>query len=347
MRWKSLLDRRDVLIVDTETTGLDGTAEIIEIAMLDTTGEPHFEALALPAGRVPAAAAAVHGLTREALEAGGARPWPAIHGAVVERLLEARYVLAWNAPFDRRMLQQTAKRHGLPPTRCTWLDLLPDYRAMRKGRGRNRLEQAAAREEVTAGTAHRAMGDCRTVLAVMRAVVERGGPRDEWSARPRSPAAWSQFFRERMRYHRIGTREQSWHHRLERHVAVRSGANEDDTVFFVGAADYRTTYEIRLLNDDKAALATGRREASKEQKQAHETAEVRLQYHRFGTRERHRIEAIVFHGVEGDSAVFVVHADDGLTYEIRVWVAAMGTVLKAARAASKERKRGDREGTTR
>ena len=52
MRWKSLLDRRDVLIVDTETTGLDSTAEIIEIAMLDTTGKPRFEALALPAGRV-------------------------------------------------------------------------------------------------------------------------------------------------------------------------------------------------------------------------------------------------------------------------------------------------------
>lgn len=329
--WKSLLDRRDVLIVDTETTGLDGTAEIIEIAMLDTTGEPRFEALALPEGCVQASAAAVHGLTREALEAGGARPWPEIHGAVVARLHEACYVLAWNASFDRRMLERTAKRHGLPLPRCTWVDLLADYRAMRKGRGRNRLEQAAAREGVTAGTAHRAMGDCRTALAVMRAVVERGGPRDEWSARPRSPAAWSQFFGERIRYHRIGTREQSRRHRLDRYVSIGSGANEDDAVFFVGADDYRTTYEIRLLDDDKAALATGPREASKEQKQAHQTAEERMRYHRFGTRERHRIRAIVFHGVEGDSAVFVVHADDGLTYEIRVWEAGMGTVLTERR----------------
>ena len=109
---------------------------------------------------------------------------------------------------------------------------------------------------------------------------------------------------------------------------VRRGANDDDYVFVVDADDGRTTYEIRLLDDDKAALATGRREASKEQKQAHKTAEERMRYHRFGTRERHRIGAIVFHGVEGGSAVFVVHADDGLTYEIRVWEASMWTVGK-------------------
>ena len=80
---------------------------------------------------------------------------------------------------------------------------------------------------------------------------------------------------------------------------VRRGANDDDAVFVVGADDGRTTYEIRLLR-----------------------------YHRFRTREWHRIGAIVFHGVEGGSAVFVVHADDGLTYEIRVWEASMWTVGK-------------------
>ena len=72
-----------------------------------------------------------------------------------------------------------------------------------------------------------------------------------------------------------------------------------------------------------------------------------MRYHRFGARERHRIGAIVFHGVEGDSALFVVHADDGLTYETRVWEASMWTVGKAKVAASKKRKGGDREGTTR
>ena len=111
-------------------------------------------------------------------------------------------------------------------------------------------------------------------------------------------------------------------------------------MFIVGADDGRTTYEIRLLDNDKAALATGQREVSKEQKQAHKTGAERLRYHRFGTRERHRIRAIVFHGGEGDSAVFVVHADDGLTYEIRVWEAGMGTVVR--RAASEERKRADK-----
>ena len=136
-----------------------------------------------------------------------------------------------------------------------------------------------------------------------------------------------------MRYHRILTRGALWvclmDHRFDDAVVVRKGVNHDDPVYIVGADDGRTAYEIRLLDDDKAALATGRREAAKEQKQAHKSAVERMRYHRFGTRERHRIGAIVFHGVEGGSAVFVVHADDGLTYEIRVWEASMWTVGKS------------------
>ncbi len=51
--WNDLLDREDVLIVDTETTGLDAKAEVIEIAAVDTCGKIRIHALTLPAGPVP------------------------------------------------------------------------------------------------------------------------------------------------------------------------------------------------------------------------------------------------------------------------------------------------------
>lgn len=172
-QWEAMLMRRDVLIVDTETTGLDGRAEIVEIAIMDTTGALCHEALTMPTCPIPREATDIHGLTRAALQREGARPWPEIHADVMAILRRAKIILAWNAPFDSRLIRQTAAVHGLTVPDLPWLDLLADYRIIRPG-GRHRLTDAAACEGAEAGTAHRALGDCRTVLAVMRAVAARG-----------------------------------------------------------------------------------------------------------------------------------------------------------------------------
>ena len=73
--WHGLLGRRDVLIVDTETTGTGAGAEIVDIAIVDTSGKVVYAEPVLPEGRIPSAASAVHGLTRSRLVAMGARPW--------------------------------------------------------------------------------------------------------------------------------------------------------------------------------------------------------------------------------------------------------------------------------
>ena len=172
--WRALLDRSDVLILDTETTGLGNRAEVIEVAVLDTTGAVWCEALVMPEGRIPRDATAVHGLTRAALRAGGARPWPEVHAELLDVLDGAAVVLAWNAAFDRRLLAQTAARHGLNLPRMPWRDLLTDYREHHgeaPAKGRHTLSRAVEREWAHVdGPAHRAEGDCRRVLAVMRAV---------------------------------------------------------------------------------------------------------------------------------------------------------------------------------
>ena len=49
--WKPLLDRHDVLILDTETTGRSRSAQIVEIALLDTRGVVRINSLVMPAGR--------------------------------------------------------------------------------------------------------------------------------------------------------------------------------------------------------------------------------------------------------------------------------------------------------
>lgn len=171
--WNELLERTDVLILDTETTGLGPEAEIIEIAVIDSTGAVLLDTVCLPQNDIPKAASDIHGLTYRRLKRLGAQPWPRIHEEVITVLQGASLVLGWNVSFDRRILQQTANRHGLRMSKVSWRDLLADYRAMRP-KGRHRLGDAARREHVAGnGSAHRALTDCQTVLAVMRAVVGR------------------------------------------------------------------------------------------------------------------------------------------------------------------------------
>lgn len=173
--WSNLLERSDVLIIDTETTGLGDRAEVLEIAVIDTTGAVRCNLLSLPQGRIPSNASAKHGLTRKELTRLGAPAWPEIHGEVQDALKDARVALAWNLPFDLRLLRQTTERHGL-----TWAhmkkvqgrDLLDDYRALRP-HDPHGLTHAVEREGARFfGDAHRALADCHAALAVMRAVVE-------------------------------------------------------------------------------------------------------------------------------------------------------------------------------
>ena len=169
--WPKLLNRRDVLILDTETTGLGTKAEVIEVVVIDTTGRCLFESLSLPRGPVSSRAYSLHGLSRERLEEAGAPAWSEIHKDLMKVLRRASCVLAWNAPFDRKMLRQTAKRAGWTLPELPWHDLLADYRILRPDHAHS-LAMAAEQEGTIASPTHRARGDCETVLAVMRAMAQ-------------------------------------------------------------------------------------------------------------------------------------------------------------------------------
>ena len=167
---RDLLDRDDVLLVDTETTGLGDKAEVIEIAAIDTVGNLRLSVLSMPEGRISSGASRVNGLTRKKLKAECARPWPELHEQVKSVLESASIVVAWNAPFDVRMLNQTTERHGLSNIRVEIADLLRAYRRFRPD-GRHRLVDAVKREGAKwSGESHRAEADCRAMLAVLREI---------------------------------------------------------------------------------------------------------------------------------------------------------------------------------
>ena len=171
----------NALILDTETTGLDADAEVVELAVIDCAGTVLLDTLVRPSGPVPAEAAAIHGITDAMLA--DAPTWSEIHDRFC-RLIAGRQVIAYNADFDVRLIEQTARRYresipDLVPLdqvatfSCAMLAYADFYGEWSAEKGRYRwqkLSAAAQQQGVTVGNAHRALGDCLMTLGVVRAM---------------------------------------------------------------------------------------------------------------------------------------------------------------------------------
>ena len=178
----TLLGRTDVLVLDTETTGFDRNAEVVEITIIDTTGAVRYDSLVMPRGSVPTGASDVHGLTKRVLRKEGARPWPEHHNEVVRLLTQARAVCTYNADYDERLLAQTAEGHGLSwPKLHIWGCIMLAYARHRGVPGKrpgefrwHKLEKAMAHEGISyTGTAHRARADALATLEIMRRMARK------------------------------------------------------------------------------------------------------------------------------------------------------------------------------
>ena len=160
------------VILDTETTGLDEMAEIVEIAIINVAGETLLDALVYPVRPIPPHVEAIHGISNEAVSQ--AQTWPVV-GLVAQLILNtAPRVAIYNAVYDLRLIGQSSRSHGLDPepwlsalvrkTDCAmeqyaeyageWSDYYKSYRWQALDGG------------------HRALGDCRATLAVLKRMAE-------------------------------------------------------------------------------------------------------------------------------------------------------------------------------
>lgn len=165
-RWLSI----EPVFWDTETTGLDDQAEIIEIAIVDRSGAILLDTFVKPSQPISLEASAVNGVRDE--DVARAPCWSDIALQVVE-LLAGKLAIAHHAAFDDRMLRQTCARYGVrcPDIRsaCT-MELLTTLNA---GRWPGLIAAAGiSGADVGLGRLHRARGDAemcrRIVLALAR-----------------------------------------------------------------------------------------------------------------------------------------------------------------------------------
>jgi DNA polymerase-3 subunit epsilon len=102
---------KNPIYMDTETTGLHSTAEIVEIAIIDQDGNTIFESLVRPSQPIPPDATRIHRITDEMVRS--APYWPIIW-PTIRSILSNHHTAIYNAEYDLRMLQSSLKRYNQP-----------------------------------------------------------------------------------------------------------------------------------------------------------------------------------------------------------------------------------------
>lgn len=161
-------------VLDLETTGLGFDARVVEIALVDSSGETLLDTLVNPCCPIPAEAAAIHGITDK--EVANAPLWTEVYKQFETILTTApKPVVIYNAEYDSRIISQSCNAEGLPipemTTPCAMLLFAKWYGELNKyanGYRWQRLNFAADNCEVKVEGEHRALADCLTTLGVLQ-----------------------------------------------------------------------------------------------------------------------------------------------------------------------------------
>jgi len=149
--------QKKALFLDTETTGLDTQAEVVEIAIADSKGRPVFDSLVKPTVPITPKLTEIHGISNAMVV--NAPSWPEIH-AEVNDIMRGKTVIAYNSNFDARIIEQTVDLHNLPGIFCYWECAMQMYKNHTGHYEWIKLTEAARGQDVKMqGRAHRAMAD--------------------------------------------------------------------------------------------------------------------------------------------------------------------------------------------
>jgi len=170
----SLLNGRQAVVIDTETTGLDPAqghtlVEVASVAITDGSIGECWSSLVRPGRPIPADAAAVHGITDEMVADAPERA--TVAGELRRRCADLPLVFH-NAAFDLPFLITLLRETGQPPLLNPIVDTLGLARGLGSA-GSNSLGALAARMGLPKEARHRALGDARTTARLFLALVER------------------------------------------------------------------------------------------------------------------------------------------------------------------------------
>jgi len=170
---KSILENSDVVILDTETTGLEKDARIIELSIIDCSGKTLYTSLFDPGAPLPDKITEITGLTDADLKG---KPSFSSEIAKIQNVLKDKIIAGWNIEFDIKRLDYEFGRLGLVLDN-RYEDIMPLYckgnnkELNRSGKYTCKLVKAKEEMNIGCNQEHRSLSDCLDTLAVMKAFV--------------------------------------------------------------------------------------------------------------------------------------------------------------------------------
>lgn len=162
-------------VIDTETSGVDKSSEVVQVGVVDKHGDVVIDTLIKPTKRISQRVIDVHGITNEMLATA-----PALEDlyTMLSIKLSGVPLVAYNMSFDWRLLQQTFALRKMPMFRsgarhCA-MKQYAKFKGLRGKRGYkwHKLGVAASQEQIVVKDAHTALGDVRMTLALIQRMAE-------------------------------------------------------------------------------------------------------------------------------------------------------------------------------
>lgn len=182
VKWQEMknYDRSRIICLDTETTGLDGTDEVLELAIVDGTGRILFDHRFKPDHVLCwPEAEAIHHISPEDLAE--EKPLAFYYEELLEIFSKARIIMGYNIRYDLRMLRQSGIDfpNVLPGRTVGVLDIMPLAAPILNEPGRYKKYKWQKLTAVAdyyhykwTGTAHGAMADTMATLFIYEKILE-------------------------------------------------------------------------------------------------------------------------------------------------------------------------------
>lgn len=165
LTFESYLENKDkYILLDTETTGLDYTDEIVEISIIDMDGNVLLDTLIYTNVDISPEASNVNGIIKEMLSG---KPTIKDLTPKLNEIFKDKTVLIYNEDFDTRMLYQSGFEGDIK-SEC----LMNLYMQLCNSERWISLSNAMLFEDVEEIQNHRALGDCQCCLALIKKIAE-------------------------------------------------------------------------------------------------------------------------------------------------------------------------------
>jgi DNA polymerase III subunit epsilon len=162
---KSLFQHPDsYVILDTETTGLENDAVIVQIGIIDLNGNELVNSLVKPSKKtsIPMGATNIHGITMRMVQDA-----PNFMDLIpqIEKVVNRKIVLIYNSEYDTRIINQTCRQDGCASIKITCDCAMKQYS---KYVGEwNDYHGNYKFQKLPSGD-HSAVGDCQATLKLLK-----------------------------------------------------------------------------------------------------------------------------------------------------------------------------------